>query len=147
MQPQLKDLALWYKDWTGFTLSEMQSDLRAVLSRRQKALYDGPTTTIKRSLAFAEIIKAAICLETGQDYETSFSDYQLAQFRRYADPKRQMYTCRHCGNEYPAFAFAPGSRYCIRCAAEIKQISAAAAAYKKAGGYINRKGAIICTGI
>ena len=147
MQQQLKDLALWYKDRTGFTLSEMQSDLRAVLFYRQKALYCGTPEQINRSMAFAEIIKAAICLETDQDYETSFSAYQLARFRAFADPKPRLYVCRYCGHEYPASAFAPGSRYCIRCAAEIKQISAAAAAYKKAGGYINHKGAIICTGI
>lgn len=145
MQPELIYLAKWYKDQTGFGLPEMQNDLRAVLFHRRKALYNGPLEDIKRSLAFTEIIKAAICLETGQDYETEFSKSTLANFRKFANPNPRMYVCHKCGVEYPAYSFAPNSKYCIRCATEIKKIADINRMYQKTGGYINRKGAIICT--
>lgn len=144
MQEVLEKAARWYIEETGFGLEAMQKDLRAMVAHRDKALREGTLEQINKAFIFTEIIKAAICLTIGEEYETSFSRIELGLIRKYAKVEPEMFTCKHCGRKYPAYSFAPGGKYCIRCAAEIKRIHQAYAARKRGGGYLNAHGELIC---
>lgn len=143
MQKILEEAARWYIAETGFTTKEMQHDLRGILRHREQALKNGNLEQIYKSFACSEIAKAAICLSNGEDYETTFSKLELGYIKQIAGSQNNTFICPKCGQEYPAEAFAPGSRFCISCDKEIKLLRRQAQkAYS--GGYINQRGAIIC---
>ena len=143
MQEILENAARWYINETGFTLEQIQKDLRGILRHREKAFADGDLERVYRVFAYTEIIKTAICLAQGQEYETSFSRFELGLIKKYSNNGKSTFVCPKCGHEYPAEAFAPGSRFCISCDRDIRlwrQMEQKA----RTGGYINRCGEIIC---
>lgn len=144
MQEILEKAARWYIEESGFGLEDMRKDLRAMVTHRDKALREGSLEQINKAFIFTEIIKAAICLTIGEEYETSFSRIELGLIRRYAKVEPEMLTCKHCGKSYPTYSFSPGGKYCIRCTREIKRIHQAYADSKKGGGYLNARGELIC---
>lgn len=153
MQETLKKAARWYIAETGFSLSQMEEDLYLVIKHRAKAFHDGDMQKVYKVFAYTEIIKAAICLVTNQEYETSFSKMELSLIKRLSKPTAETFVCRKCGKEYPAEAFANDtrysnnlSRYCIACAREISSLKREKnRRCKTRSGYINQTGAIICS--
>lgn len=150
MQETLKKAARWYIREYNFSLEEMRQDLKIVLHRRNIAMVQGKIKKVWRAFAAAEIIKAAICLIAGEEYETSFSKIELSHIRALADPKPQTFVCRHCGKEYPASAFKTDtrysnnlSRYCLSCEKEINAMKSQYAQNRRRSGYIDHSGAII----
>ena len=106
MQEILENAARWYINETGFTLEQMQKDLRGILRHREKAFADGDLERVYRVFAYTEIIKTAICLAKGQEYETSFSRFELGLIKKYSNNGKSTFVCPKCGHEYPAEAFA-----------------------------------------
>ena len=150
MQKEVEKAALWYLDQVDNpTVDALYRDLKLALKHRKHALCHGPLEQIYRTFAYTEIIKAAICLVTEEDYETEFSKTALGYIRKYSEQEPEKFTCRQCGNQYPASAFAIEpttgfqSRFCICCAKEIRQMHET---YKfQSSGYLTSRGAIICS--
>lgn len=155
MQKILRTAAEWYIGTYNFTLEEMRTDLRTVLHQRARALESNDLQSIYRAMACAEIVKAAICLTTGQDYPTSFSRQNLKQIKKIREQRPELYTCKKCGQHFPASAMATRedspdelSPWCLDCNKEITRIKKLRQQhYKTPCGYINRRGEIICLSI
>lgn len=143
MQEILETAARWYMNETGFTLEQMQNDLRGILHHREKAFADGDLERVYRVFAYTEIIKAAICLVQGHEYDTAFSRFELGLIKKYSNNGKSTFVCPKCGREYPAEAFAPGSKFCISCDREIRLLRQKEQK-SRTGGYVNRCGEIIC---
>jgi hypothetical protein len=148
MQKVLENAAKWYIEESGFTLERMQHDLDRVLAHREKAMHSSDIEYLNKAFIYTEIIKAAICLTTGREYPTAFSKFELGLIRKYTNPRvvQEYFTCSCCGKEYPASAFKnsslySGKRYCLACAKYVQRV------YKQAqvSGYVDHKGAIICS--
>ncbi len=159
MQEVLETAARWYIRESGFTLEEMQKELRAMVAHRHRALRETNLEQINKAFVSTEIVKAAICLTIGEEYETSFSRFELSLIKKYSNGGKSTFVCPKCGREYPAEAFAPNSRFCISCEREIRLLRQKAqkartggyinrcgekAQKARTGGYINRCGEIIC---
>lgn len=142
MQQELEDAARWYLAETGFSLPQMQEDLLKIIHHRRKAFSDGDLKQVHKVFACTEIVKAAICLTTGESYDTSFSKFELGLIKKITGAK-PLFICRKCGNIYPKEAFAPNSEYCISCAREIARINSKYKPYRQSG-YVTKSGAIIC---
>lgn len=150
MQEALKKAARWYIKKYDFTVDEMRQDLTIVLNKRKIAFDKGNLQNIYRAFAASEIIKAAICLSTGEEYNTNFSKLELNHIKRLSNPVPEKFICRHCGKEYPVSAFMPDSRYsnnlsryCLSCEKEINRLRTTQRLFRKATGYIDNSGAII----
>lgn len=150
MQETLKKAARWYLQKYNFSLDEMRWDLKIVLHYRKAAFTSGNLRKIYRAMSAAEIIKAAICLVSGEEYETNFSKIELDHIKSLANPVPEKFICRHCGKEYPASAFKTDtryannlSRYCLSCEKEINRMKTNRRLARKTSGYIDRTGAII----
>lgn len=150
MQKDLERAAEWYIDQVeNPSVDAMYRDLELTLKHRNRALRNGSVEEVWRTFAYVEIIKAAICLVTEEDYETEFSKTALGYIRKYSEQEPEQFTCRKCGNIYPASAFATEpvtglqSKFCIRCAKEIRQMHET---YKfQPSGTLTARGAIICS--
>ena len=150
MQKDVERAAEWYLEQIeNPNVDAMHRDLKLTLKHRKHALIHGDLEQIYRTFAYTEIIKAAICLLTEEDYETAFSKTALGYIRKYSEQEPEMFICRQCGNQYPASAFAINtktgdqSKFCIRCEKEIKRIHKT---YKiLPTGKITPRGAIICS--
>lgn len=150
MQKDLERAAEWYLNQIeNPTIDAMYRDLELTLKHRKHALVHGDLEQIYRTFAYTEIIKAAICLVTEEDYETAFSKTALSHIRKHSEQEPEMFICRQCGNQYPASAYSidaktgTQSKFCIRCEKEIKQIHKT---YKLLPtGKLTSRGAIICS--
>lgn len=142
MQKILESAAKWYLSETNFTLPQMREDLLKILRHRRHAFENGDIKQVYKVFACTEIVKAAICLTTGEPYDTSFSKFELGLIKKISGDK-PLFVCRKCGKVYPAEAFAPNSEYCIECAKEIRLVKKMCGAYKRSG-YLSKRGAIIC---
>lgn len=150
MQKDLERAAIWYLEQIeNPNIDALHRDLKLTLKHRKHALLYGNLEEIYRTFAYTEIIKAAICLVTDEDYETEFSKTALGYIRKYSEQEPEQFTCRKCGNIYPASAFSIDSKtgiqskFCIRCEKEIKQIHET---YKLIpAGKMTNDGAIICS--
>ena len=149
MQPDVSKAATWYIENYTSDIETLEKQLISAGKVRTWALYNGTTEQAERAFAAVEIIKAAYCLLTDEEYETDFSAPALAIIRKYSHQGPQLFVCRKCGQVYPASAFHTNeqtgeqSPYCINCAKEIKRIYEQYA--KPTKGYVDRKGAIVCT--
>lgn len=150
MQKDVKRAAEWYIDQVEDpSVDAMHRDLILTLKHRNRALRNGTVEEVWRTFAYVEIIKAAICLITDEEYETEFSKTPLYYIRKYSEQEPKHFTCRKCGSVYPASAFSIDiktgiqSKYCIRCEKEIKQIHET---YKfMPCNKLTDRGAIICS--
>lgn len=149
MQNEVRKAALWYLENFTCDINELENELRQARKVRAILLERGTIEQIERSFAAVEILKAAYALLNNEIYDTDFSATALNIIRKNSYQKPKLFVCKKCGCLYPASAFPidrttrKQSLYCIRC---IKDIDNIQKQYTKlAKGYVNSKGAIICT--
>lgn len=149
MQDEVKKAALWYLENYTDNIEDLEDELVSAGRVRKWALEHGTIAQIERSFAAVEILKAAYCLLTNEIYETDFSSVALNIIRKNTYQKPKLFVCKKCGCLYPASAFpvdretGKQSHFCIRCVKDIDHIQKQYT--KTSKGYINGKGAIICS--
>lgn len=149
MQKDLYNAAIWYLQNYTNNISELEEEIKSARYVRNWALGKGSIEEIERSFAAVEILWAAYCLINDEDYVTDFSPYSLKLIRKYSRQGPKMFRCRKCGQVFPESAFGYNkltgrrSHYCIRCVKDIERIQAQYSHGAK--GYIDTKGAIVCS--
>lgn len=149
MQQEVRKAAFWYLENFTSDINELENELKQAYKVRAILLERGTVEQIERSFAAVEILKAAYAMLNNEIYDTDFSATALNIIRKNSYQKPKLFVCKKCGCLYPASAFPidyktkKQSHFCIRCVKDIDHIQKQ---YKKlATGYINCKGAIICS--